>query len=357
MSSNQKTVLTGDRPTQPSPEASAGRQSGRKIVLTGDRPTGRLHLGHYVGSLLNRLEFQDEHDVFILVADLHAMTTNTDTSKIRSNVLDLVIEQLAVGLDPVKVTFFVQSQIPEIAELSVIFSMLVSKPTVERVPTLKDMLRDLKIENPSMGLISYPILQAADILMAKANIVPVGKDQASHIELTREIANKFNSLYGEVFPIPETLIPKETGTLVGIYGKAKMSKSLNNAIYLSDSKEEIEKKVMQMYTDPDHIHVDQPGRVKGNVVFTYLDVFDKDKKELKKLKDQYQKGGLGDVVLKKRLINVLNDLLSPIRERRENLAKNPKEVMRILEDGTAKARKVAQETLREVREAMKINYF
>jgi len=285
------------------------------------------------------------------------MTTNTDTSKIGGNVLDLVIEQLAVGLDPQKVTFFVQSQIPEIAELSVIFSMLVSKPTVERVPTLKDMLRDLKIENPSMGLILYPILQAADILMAKTNIVPVGKDQASHIELTREIANKFNSLYGEIFPIPEPLIPKESGTLIGIDGKAKMSKSLDNAIYLSDSKEEIEKKVMQMYTDPDHIHVAQPGKVKGNVVFTYLDIFDSDKKEVKKLKEHYEKGGLGDVQIKQRLIGVLEEIIGPIRERREHLAKDPKSVMKILEEGTKKARKIAKDTLRDVRQAMKINYF
>lgn len=327
------------------------------IVLTGDRPTGKLHLGHYVGSLQNRLELQKKNEVYILIADLHAMTTNTDTSKIAGNVLDLALDQLSVGLDPQKVTFFVQSQIPEIAELSTIFSMLISKPTVERVPTLKDMLRDLKIENPSMGLINYPVLQAADILMAKANLVPVGKDQASHIELTREIASRFNSLYGEVFPVPEPLIPKDVGTLVGIDGGAKMSKSLGNAIFLSDSPEEVEKKVMQMYTDPGHIHKDDPGKVEGNTVFAYLDIFDPKKDEVAELKKQYEKGGLGDVEIKKRLIGVLNDFLSPIRERREYLAKDPKAIMEILEEGTKKARKLAQKTLAEVRAAMKIDYF
>ena len=334
-----------------------GSTSSPQVVLTGDRPTGRLHLGHYVGSIMNRLELQDKNSVFILIADLHALTTNPDTSKMGGNVLDLVIDQLACGLDPQKVTFFIQSQIPEISELAIIFSMLVSKPTVERVPTLKDILRDLKIENPSMGLINYPVLQAADILMAKAGLVPVGKDQASHIELAREIAGRFNSLYGEVFPVPEPLIPKDHGTLVGTDGKAKMSKSLGNTIFLSDSSEEVEKKVMAMYTDPGHVHKEDPGRVEGNTVFSYLDVFDSRKEEVAELKKKYEQGGLGDVEIKKRLIGILNELLAPIREKREYLAKDPKAIMEILEEGTKKVRKIAKETLKEVRQAMKINYF
>jgi len=328
-----------------------------RVVLTGDRPTGRLHLGHYAGSLKNRLLLQENSKVFILIADLHAMTTNTDTSKIGGNVLDLVIDQLSVGLDPKKVTFFVQSQIPEICELAIIFSMIIPKSTVERVPTLKDMLRDLKIKNPSMGLVNYPVLQAADILMAKTEVVPVGKDQASHIELAREIATRFNSLYGNVFPVPEPLIPKDTGILVGIDGNTKMSKSLGNAIFLTDTPEVIKEKVMQMYTDPGHIHVSNPGKIEDNVVFTFLDIFDKDKSEVDKLKMEYQRGGLGDVVIKKRLIDVLDNFISPIRDKREYLAKDPKAIMEILENGTKNVRKIAKETLKEVRRAMKIDYF
>ena len=218
----------------------------KKRILTGDRPTGKLHLGHYVGSLKNRIELQDKFEVFLLVADLHALTTNTDTSEIKQNIKDLVLDQLSVGIDHEKVTFCVQSRIPEDQELAVILSMFVSKSRIERIPTLKDILRDLKIDKPSLGLLSYPILQAADILMVNANLVPVGKDQASHIELTREIAEKFNATYGKVFEIPESLIPKDIGVLPGIDGKDKMSKSLNNAIFLSDDTGIVEQKVMKM---------------------------------------------------------------------------------------------------------------
>ena len=235
--------------------------------------------------------------------------------------------------------------------------MIISKSTVERVPTLKDILNDLKIENPSMGLINYPILQAADILFNNSSLVPVGKDQASHIELAREIASRFNTLYGKTFTIPEPLIPSSNGTLIGTDGKAKMSKSIGNAIYLSDTLEEIEKKVMQMYTDPDHIHINDPGKVEGNVVFSYLDTFDNNKAELDELKKQYKLGGLGDIVIKKRLINVLNDLIQPIRERREYLSKDTARVMNILETGTIKTRELAVKKLQEVRSAMKIDYF
>src|SRR3990167_10238943 len=223
----------------------------KKRILTGDRPTGKLHLGHYVGSLANRLKLQDDYEMFLLVADLHALTTNTDTSQIQQNINDLVLDQLSVGIDPEKVTFCVQSRIPEDTELATILSMFVSKSRLERIPTLKDMLRDLKIDNPSLGLLSYPVLQAADILMVGADLVPVGKDQASHVEITREIAQKFNSTYKkEVLSVPEALIPKGFGILPGIDGKMKMSKSLGNAIYLSDDERGVEAKVNKMYTDP-----------------------------------------------------------------------------------------------------------
>lgn len=334
-------------------------KSGRKTVLTGDRPTGRLHLGHYVGSLLNRLELEKEYDQFVMVADVQALTDNADNpEKVRNNVLEVALDNLAVGLDPAKTTFFIQSEVSEIAELTVFFLNLVTLARLKRNPTVKAEMRQKGFgEDVPAGFLAYPVSQSADILFCKADLVPVGHDQLPMIEQANEIAEKFNRFYGEVFGKVEALVPKTGARLMGIDGQAKMSKSLNNAIYLSDSKEEIEKKVMMMYTDPEHIHVDQPGKVKGNVVFSYLDVFDKDKKEVKKLKDQYQQGGLGDVVLKKRLANVLNDIIAPIRERREQLAKNPKEVMRILEEGTTKVRLVAAETLREVREAMKINYF
>ncbi len=328
----------------------------KKRILTGDRPTGKLHLGHYVGSLKNRLKLQDEYEVYILVADLHALTTTIDTKDFKQNIKDLVLDQLSVGIDPKKVTFCVQSQIPEDQELATIFSMLVTKSRLERIPTLKDMLRDLKIENPSLGLLSYPVLQAADILMVKANLVPVGKDQASHIELTREIAQKFNSEYGEAFPIPKSLIPKELGTLPGIDGKAKMSKSLGNAIFLSDNEKTVEERVMKMYTDPKRIHPTDPGNVEGNPVFTYLDAFasEADKSKVSDLKERYKKGQVGDVEVKKFLIKVLNKFLDPIRLSRANFEKQKDLVEEILEEGTKKARQEATETLTLAKKTMKI---
>src|SRR3972149_9815122 len=264
----------------------------KKRILTGDRPTGKLHLGHYVGSLKNRIKLQDQYEVFILAADLHSLTTKGDTKDLKENVRNLVLDQLAVGLDPDKVTFCLQSAIPEGSELSIIFSMLISKSRLERVPTLKDLLRDLKIENPSIGLIFYPVLMAADILMVRANVVPVGKDQTSHVEITREIAEKFNSTYGEVLPIPEALIPEDLGTLPGIDGKAKMSKSLDNAIYLSDDADVVKQKVMSMYTDPTRIKPTDKGHVEGNPVFIYLDQFgsETDKVKINEYKDKYKKG-------------------------------------------------------------------
>jgi len=329
-----------------------------KIVLTGDRPTGKLHLGHFVGSIKNRVQLQEKYRSFYLIADNQALTDNFKTpEKVRENVLEVALDNLACGLDPKKTTMFIQSQVSEIAELTLFFLNLVTLARLKRNPTVKDEMKQKGFrENVPAGFLTYPVAQAADILFAKANIVPVGADQLPIIEQVNEIVHKFNSLYGEVFPKVEAVVG-EVKKLPGIDGKAKMSKSLGNAIFLSDSLKEITAKVNQMYTDPGHIHVSDPGRVEGNVVFTYLDIFDENKKELAELKKQYQKGGLGDVVIKKRLINILDNLISPIRERREYLAKDPKIIMQILEDGTKKARKIAKETLKEVRRAMKIDYF
>jgi len=264
---------------------------------------------------------------------------------------------LACGVDPSKTVFFIQSEVSEIAELTVFFLNLVTLARLKRNPTVKDEMKQKGFgEDVPVGFLCYPVSQAADILFAKANLIPVGADQLPVLEQANEIAHKFNSLYGAVFPKIEALIG-EIARLPGIDGKAKMSKSLGNAIFLSDSREEIEKKVMQMYTDPSHIHASDPGKVEGNVVFIYLDAFDYDKKEVADLKEKYQKGGLGDVVIKKRLIDVLDNLISPIREKREYLAKDPKKIMEILEEGTKQACKIAKETLKEVRQAMKIDYF
>lgn len=326
----------------------------RKRILTGDRPTGKLHLGHYVGTLKNRVELQDEYEVFILVADLHSLTTKSDTSELKENIRNLVLDQLAVGLDPEKVTFCLQSAVPEDTELAIIFSMLVSKSRLERVPTLKDILNDLKIENPSIGLIFYPVLMAADILMVRANVVPVGKDQISHVEITREIAERFNSTYGEVFPVPESLVPEDLGTLPGIDGKAKMSKSMDNAIYLSDPAEVVREKVMKMYTDPKRIKPTDPGKVEGNPVFLYHDAFNSNKEEVDELKDRYKEGKVGDVEVKEKLVVAINDFLSPIRERREEFSQEPGLVERILTEGTLKTRAEASETLKTVKKAMNL---
>ncbi|MDP2671004.1 MAG: tryptophan--tRNA ligase [bacterium] len=328
-----------------------------KRILTGDRPTGKLHLGHYVGSLKNRLALQDEYEVFLLVADLHSLTTKTDTTELKENIKNLILDQLAIGIDPNKVTFCLQSAIPEDTELASIFSMLVTKNRLERIPTLKDVLRDLKIENPTLGLLSYPVLMSADILMIRANVVPVGKDQASHVEITREIAERFNSTYGKVFPVPEALIPEGLGTLPGIDGKAKMSKSLGNAIYLSDSAEEVKKKVNSMYTDPKRIKPTDPGTVEGNPVFIYHDAFNSNKEEVNALKERYREGKVGDVEVKEKLAQALNDFLAPIRDRRAEFEKEPEVIDEILKSGTEKARKEASETLKLVKEAMSLPNF
>lgn len=332
----------------------------KKRILTGDRPTGRLHLGHYIGSLRNRVRLQDEYECFFIIADLHTLTTRPQNSaELKENIHQLVLDYLSVGIDPQKSTIYVQSQIPEVGELAVIFGNLVSTPRLERVPTLKDVMRDADIQIPSYGLLGYPVLQAADILMVKGELVPVGKDQASHIEVTREIAREFNRLYGEVFPIPEALIPKDLGILPGTDGRAKMSKSAGNVINLSDSAEEVEKKVMNMYTDPRRIHSTDPGHVEGNPVFVYLDAFgtESDKAQVTSYKEQYTKGQVGDVEVKKYLVQVLNNFLDPIRESRARYERDPELVEGILKEGTEKVRKEVQKTLEEVKKAMKLDYF
>ncbi len=330
----------------------------KKIVLTGDRPTGRLHLGHYVGSIQNRLKLQAEHDnLFYMVADVQALTDNADNpTKVRDNVKEVVLDNLACGIDPEKTTMFIQSQVPEIAELTIFFLNLVTLARLKRNPTVKAEMKQKGYgDDVPAGFLSYPVSQAADILTFKANTIPVGEDQLPVLEQANEIVDKFNALYGETFS-RITPVVSEAGRLVGLDGGAKMSKSLNNAIYLSDSDEEIEKKVMSMYTDADHIHVNDPGKVEGNAVFTYLDIFDPKKDEVAELKKQYKKGGLGDVVLKKRLAAILKEIIGPIRERRKELEARGM-AMDVLKKGTAKARIAAAKTLEEVKHAIKIDYF
>jgi tryptophanyl-tRNA synthetase len=328
-------------------------------VLTGDRPTGKLHLGHFLGSIQNRIALQDSADeAFYMVADVQALTDNADNpDKVRNNVIEVAMDNIACGLDPHKTTMFIQSQVPQIAELTVFFLNLVTLARLKRNPTVKDEMKQKGYaEEVPAGFLAYPVSQAADILFAKANTVPVGEDQLPVLEQTNEIVEKFNRLYGEVFEKVKPII-SEHSRVVGIDGNAKMSKSLNNAIYISDSSEVIAEKVRQMYTDPAHIHVNDPGKVEGNVVFTYLDIFDENKEELEALKAHYTKGGLGDVVIKKRLTEILQNKFADIRAKRAELEKHPEKVMKILEEGSAKARAAAAETLAEVKRAMKIDYF
>jgi tryptophanyl-tRNA synthetase len=323
-------------------------------ILTGDRPTGPLHLGHYVGTLANRVKLQDDYEVFLLVADYHALTRNAErdhVAGIKDNRRLLVLDYLAVGVDPDKTTIYVQSDVPSVAELHLLFSMLATVPRLERVPTLKEIMDSEHIEQPSYGLLGYPVLQAADILHVRANLVPVGKDQASHVEVTRELARRFNFLYGEVFPEPDTLIG-EVPTLVGTDNKAKMSKSLGNAIMLSDDTETVRLKVMNMYTDPARIRMDIPGNPDGNPVFQYHDAFNPNKEEVEDLKSRYRAGEVGDVEVKKKLNVALQNFLDPIRERRAKYEAQPKLIDEILDAGAAKVRPISAETLRLAREAM-----
>ena len=329
----------------------------RKRILTGDRPTGPLHLGNYVGTLSNRVKLQDEYETFLLVADHHMLTTRLDRlSEIEQNIRDDVIDNLAVGVDPEKVTYILQSLVPQIPELHLYFSMLVSVPRAQRIPTLKEQMRDHELAQPTYGLLGYPILQAADILCVKGELVPVGKDQESHIELTREIARKFNELFAPVFPEPRSLIP-DVGLLPGTDGREKMGKSLDNAIYLSDDPKAVERKVMSMYTDPARIRATDPGKVEGNPVFVYHDNFNPDKAEVEDLKRRYREGKVGDVEVKRRLLAALEAFLAPIRERRTELVARPRLVDELLVAGSERGRREATETLREVRHAMHLDYF
>jgi tryptophanyl-tRNA synthetase len=327
----------------------------KKRILTGDRPTGSLHLGHYVGTLANRVRLQDEYQCFFIIADLHMLTTHYDRiPNIAENVRNLVYDYLSVGIDPGKSTVYLQSLVPEVAELMLLFSMLVTVPRLQRVPTLKDQMQAANFEAATLGLLSYPVLQAADIMMVRAHLVPVGKDQASHLEVTREIAVRFNTLYGEVFPIPETLIG-EVPTLVGTDGQAKMSKSLNNAIYLSDDEQTVTQKVMKMYTDPTRLRATDPGHIEGNPVFQYHDAFNNNKEEVQDLKDRYVVGKVGDVEVKKKLVAALNRFLAPLRDRRMQIEQNPGQVEEIIREGSARAQTEARETLRLAKEAMKLS--
>ena len=329
----------------------------RGRVLTGDRPTGKLHLGHYVGSLANRVRLQDEYECYFLIADYHVLTTAYEhPAEIGDNVRDLVLDYLSVGIDPERSTIYLQSLVPQVCELFLLFAMLVSVPRLQRVPTLKEMVRDLQLESASYGLLGYPVLQTADITMVRSHLVPVGKDQASHLEVTREIARRFNELYGEVFPIPETLIG-EVPTLVGTDGRAKMSKSLGNAILLSDDPATLQQKVMGMYTDPTRLRATDPGHVEGNPVFDYHDAFNDDPDEVAELKERYRAGRVGDVEVKRRLINALGRFLTPIRDRRSEYERRPGLVDEVIEAGSRRARQEATETLRLAREAMGLTYY
>lgn len=333
----------------------------KKRILTGDRPTGKLHLGHYVGTLQNRIKLQDEYETFLIVADLHTLTTKPSkeyTEKLKENIRNQVLDYVSVGIDPEKVTIYIQSEIPEVCELAILFGMLASVPRLERVPTLKDVMRDASIAIPSYGLLGYPVLQAADILMVNADLVPVGKDQESHIEVTREIAREFNRTYGQIFSEPEALIG-EVPTLPGTDGSPKMSKSKGNVISLSDSVEQVEKKVMGMYTDPTRIHPTDPGHIEGNPLFIYLDAFstEVESEQINKFKDLYRKGQIGDIEVKKYLVKVLNNFLDPIKIKRLEYEEQPELIEKILKKGTEKARIEAQKTLVEVKKAMRIDYF
>lgn len=344
-----------------------------KVILTGDRPTGRLHVGHYVGSLKRRVELQNsgEYDkVFIMIADAQALTDNADNpEKVRQNVIEVALDYMACGLDPAKSTLFIQSQIAELCELSFYYMNLVTVSRLQRNPTVKSeiQMRNFETSIP-VGFFTYPISQAADITAFKATTVPVGEDQSPMIEQTREIVHKFNSVYGETLVEPKILLPDNEACLrlPGIDGKAKMSKSLGNCIYLAEDPKDIKKKVMSMFTDPNHIRIEDPGSLEGNTVFTYLDAFCNDQhfeeylpdyKNLDELKEHYQRGGLGDVKVKKFLNNVLQEELEPIRNRREELQKDIPYVYEVLKKGSEVARETAAQTLHEVRDAMKINYF
>jgi tryptophanyl-tRNA synthetase len=325
----------------------------KKIVLTGDRPTGPLHLGHYVGSLQKRVEFQKKYDCYFIIADYQVLTDQLQKSKeIERNIKEIVLDYLSVGIDPKKSTIFVQSQIPEIAELNLIFSMLVTLARVERNPTVKEEIKSAGIKKASLGFVSYPVSQAADILSVRANFVPVGKDQLPHIELTREIASTFNHLFKKVFPLPEPILSK-TPVLPGLDGQ-KMSKSRNNAIFLSDSPKTVEEKIMKAITDPQKIHLGDPGHPEICNIYKYYQAFFPEK--AKEIKELCKAGKLGCVECKKQLAKMLNEFLDPIREKRKEFKKNPKLIKEILEEGRKKTQNKTSETLKMAKEAMGMEY-
>lgn len=330
----------------------------KKIVLTGDRPTGPLHLGHYVGSLTNRLLLQDQFTQYIMIADMQALTDNYENpQKVRDNVLQVALDYLAVGIDPKKSTIFIQSQIPQIAELTIIYLNLVTLARLKRNPTVKTEIKQKGFgENIPAGFLTYPIHQAADITIVKGNLIPVGEDQLPMIEQANEIVRSFNRIYKTDILVEAEPLVAHVSRLPGIDGKMKMGKSLGNAIFLSDTADEVAKKVMSMYTDPEHIRVEDPGKIEGNTVFAYLDVFGQDKATIQEMKDHYQRGGLGDVKVKKYLIEILNNFLDPIRQKRTELSKHPDAIMQVLKDGTAKTQKVAHETMDQVRKALCLDY-
>ena len=343
------------------------------IILTGDRPTGKLHLGHYIGSLQRRVQLQNEGNydkMFVFMADVQALTDNADNpEKIRQNIIEVALDYLAAGLDPEKCTIFIQSQIPELSELTTYLMNLVTVSRIQRNPTVKTEIKMRNFEaNIPLGFFCYPISQAADIALFKSTTVPVGEDQEPMIEVTREVVRRFNQTYGEVLVEPQILLPENTvcRRLPGTDGKEKMSKSLGTCIYLSDSADEVWQKVRSMFTDPDHLRVDDPGKVEGNAVFTYLDAFSTDNdfanywpdyKNLDELKDHYRRGGLGDMKCKKFLNTIINNMLEPMRQRRKEFEQDIPEIYNILKKGTDKARETAAQTMDEVRKAMRIDYF
>ncbi len=326
----------------------------RKRILTGDRPTGRLHLGHYVGSLANRVRLQDEYECYFLVADLHMLTTRPEKQHIEAiteNARQMVYDALACGIDPRKSVVYLQSAVHETYELNLFLEMLVTVPRLQRLPSLKDMARDAQLNEMPFGLLGYPVLQSADILLPRAHLVPVGKDNEAHVELTRELARRFNHLYGDVFPVPDVMVG-DVPTLVGTDGKGKMSKSVGNAILLSDDERTVEKKVAGMYTDPKRVRADVPGTVEGNPVFIYHDVFNPNVEEVEDLKQRYRAGRVGDVEVKQKLSAALNAFLDPIRERRAAYEARAGFVDEVLYEGTMRMREQARDTLVSARKAM-----
>jgi tryptophanyl-tRNA synthetase len=323
-------------------------------LLTGDRPTGKLHLGHYVGSLENRVRLQHRYECFFIIADLHMLTTRNSREDIvqsAENARHLVLDSLAAGIEPGRATFYLQSAIPEVCEINTLFQNLTTVPRLERIPSLKEMARDARKEEMPYGLLGYPVLQAADILCVRAHIVPVGKDNASHVEVTREIARRFNGLYGDVFPVPELMIG-DVPSLVGTDGQAKMSKSIGNTIFLSDDEATVRRKVFSMYTDPARIRADIPGTVEGNPVFVYHDTFNPDRAEVDDLKRRYREGTVPDVEVKERLAEAINAFLTPMRERRAAYGADRGYIETLIVEGTARTRDEVVLTVREMRSAM-----